>query len=63
MAGGGHGLPKVSSKPAIPYPSTPCGRVTPAEQTAYGRLQPLWAPHAVRLSLQHIVLSPQTTKT
>jgi hypothetical protein len=28
MARGGHGLPKVSPGPAMPYPSTPCGRVT-----------------------------------
>jgi hypothetical protein len=25
MARGGHGLPKVSLGPAMPYPSTPCG--------------------------------------
>jgi hypothetical protein len=25
MARGGHGLPKVSPRPAMPYPSTPCG--------------------------------------
>jgi hypothetical protein len=29
MARGGHGLLKVSSGPAMPYPSTPCGRATP----------------------------------
>jgi hypothetical protein len=29
MARGGHGLPKVSPKSAMPYPSTPCGRATP----------------------------------
>jgi hypothetical protein len=28
-ATGGHGLPIVSPGPAIPYPSTPCGRATP----------------------------------
>jgi hypothetical protein len=40
MARGGHGLPKVSPGPAMPYPSMPCGR-----------LLPLWSPHAVRLCL------------
>jgi hypothetical protein len=29
MARGGHGLPKVSPRPAIPYPSTPCGWAIP----------------------------------
>jgi hypothetical protein len=29
MARGGHGLPKVSLRPAMPYPPTPCGRATP----------------------------------
>jgi hypothetical protein len=29
MARGGHGLPKVSPGPAMPYPSTPCGWTTP----------------------------------
>jgi hypothetical protein len=29
MARGSHGLPKVSLGPAMPYPSTPCGRTTP----------------------------------
>jgi hypothetical protein len=29
MARGGHGLPKVSSRPALTYPSTPCGGPTP----------------------------------
>jgi hypothetical protein len=29
MARGGHGLPKVSPGPAMPYPSTPWGRATP----------------------------------
>jgi hypothetical protein len=28
-AGGGHGLPKISPKLAMPYTSTPCGRATP----------------------------------
>jgi hypothetical protein len=28
MARGGHGLPKFSTGPAMPYPSTPCGRAT-----------------------------------
>jgi hypothetical protein len=28
MAWGGHGLPKVSCGPAMPNPSTPCGRAT-----------------------------------
>jgi hypothetical protein len=28
MARGVHGLPKVSPGPAMPYPSTPCGRAT-----------------------------------
>jgi hypothetical protein len=29
MATGGHGLPKVSLRPAMPNPSTPCGRASP----------------------------------
>jgi hypothetical protein len=29
MARRGHGLPKVSPGPALPYPSSPCGRATP----------------------------------
>jgi hypothetical protein len=29
MARGGHGLPKVSPGPAMPYLSMPCGRATP----------------------------------
>jgi hypothetical protein len=29
MTWGGHGLPKVSLGPAMPYPSTSCGRETP----------------------------------
>jgi hypothetical protein len=44
MARGGHGLPKLSLKPARPYPSTPCERATP--ETA---LQPFeeWPTHRV----------------
>jgi hypothetical protein len=29
MARGGHGLPKVSHQPAMPYSSMPCGRFLP----------------------------------
>jgi hypothetical protein len=29
MATGGHGLPKVSIRPTMPDPSTPCGRASP----------------------------------
>jgi hypothetical protein len=29
MARGGHGLPKVSPAPAMPYPSMPYGQATP----------------------------------
>jgi hypothetical protein len=43
MARGGHGLPKVSPGPAMPYPSTPCGWST-TETTS-----PPWTPHAPRL--------------
>jgi hypothetical protein len=46
MERGGHGLPKISRGPAMPYPSTPCGQTTPGP---YGRLLPLWTPLAVRL--------------
>jgi hypothetical protein len=28
MARGGHGLPKVSPGPTVPYPSTPCKQLT-----------------------------------
>jgi hypothetical protein len=48
MARGGHGLPKVLPGPAMPYPSTPCGRA------ACGRLLPFWTPHAVRLCRQEL---------
>jgi hypothetical protein len=46
---------------AMPDPSTPCKKATPrggppagqvAGQVAFGRLLPLWTPHAVRLSLE-----------
>jgi hypothetical protein len=61
MAWAGPGLPKVSSGPAMPYPSSPYGRAT--LETAHGRfkgglpirlaardhLLPLWTPHAARL--------------
>jgi hypothetical protein len=40
MARGGHGLPKVSLGPAMPYPSTPCGRAT----CRAGSLQPSSTP-------------------
>jgi hypothetical protein len=61
MAVGGHGLPKVSPGPAIPYPFMPCGgpplkrpyghfRGGPLNgQAACGRLVPPWTPRAVRL--------------
>jgi hypothetical protein len=63
MASGGHGLFKVLPGPAMPYPSTPCGRATPemalrpfhgwpthrAGQVACGRLPPIWRRHAIRL--------------
>jgi hypothetical protein len=54
MAWGGHGLPKTSLGPAMPYPSSPSGWATP--ETALqpfqgwatcGRLLPLWTPHVV----------------
>jgi hypothetical protein len=60
MARGGHGLPKVSSGPAMPDPSMPCGQATPDDRFRVGspagwaacsRLLPLWTPHAVRLCL------------
>jgi hypothetical protein len=61
MARGGHGLPKVSPGPAMPYPSTPCGQpplkqphsrfrgCPPCGQAACIHFLPLWTPHAVRL--------------
>jgi hypothetical protein len=50
IARGGHGLPKVSTRPAMPYPSMPCRRATlPTERVACGRLPPFWTPHAIRL--------------
>jgi hypothetical protein len=63
LARDGHQLPKVSPRPAKPYPSTPCGRTTPkmalqlfqpfrggppARPAACSRLLALWTPHAVR---------------
>jgi hypothetical protein len=44
MTRGGHGLPKVSFGPAMPYPSTPCGRVT---SEAALRLFQGWPAHKV----------------
>jgi hypothetical protein len=38
MARGGHGLPKVSLGPALPYPPTPSGQATPKQG---------WPPHRV----------------
>jgi hypothetical protein len=64
VARGGHGLPKVSPRPAMPDPSRarhlaggpplkwPCGRFRdglPAGRAACGRLLPLWIPHAICL--------------
>jgi hypothetical protein len=59
---GGHGLPKVSSGPAMPYPSpsTPCRPPLkwpyggkrgdqPAGWVACSHLLRLWTPHALRL--------------
>jgi hypothetical protein len=60
MARGGHGLPKVSPWPAMPYPSRPAGGPPlkrfygcfrgrpPTKQAACNRLLPFWTPHAVR---------------
>jgi hypothetical protein len=46
MARGGHRLPKVSPRPAMPFFCTPCGQVTP--DTDFGRLLPIWdTPHCV----------------
>jgi hypothetical protein len=55
----GHGLPKVSPRPPMPYPFKPCGRANlktafswpfqdgpHAGQVACGRLLPFWTPHA-----------------
>jgi hypothetical protein len=68
-AWGGHGLPKVSPGPAMPYPSTPCGRATlkqpygpfrgssPTRRAACGRLPPLWTPNVVRLCPRRYLLS------
>jgi hypothetical protein len=48
MARGGIGLPKISPGPTMPYPSIPCGWATgPSGQAVFGRLLPLWTPHAV----------------
>jgi hypothetical protein len=68
MTRGGHGHLKLSSGPAMPNPSMPCGWVTPemasrpvqgspAGQEACGRLLPPWTPHAVRkdLHLHYVV--------
>jgi hypothetical protein len=61
MARDGHGLPKGSPEPAMPYHSMPAGEPPlkrsyghfwgdpPAGQAAYGRLLPFWTPHAVHL--------------
>jgi len=49
MARGGHGLSRVSSGPAMPYPFTLCGRATPQGRAACGCLLFLWTPHSVRV--------------
>jgi hypothetical protein len=58
MSRGGHGLPKVSPGPVMPYPSRSCGGATPynrfrggspTRQVTYVRLLSLWTPHAVRV--------------
>jgi hypothetical protein len=51
MACGGHGHPKVSPGPAMPYSSMTLGRATPekAGRMVGGRLLPLWTPNAERL--------------
>jgi hypothetical protein len=46
MAWGGHGLPKVSPGPAIPYPSTPCGQTTPKTSL---QLPQGWPVHIIYL--------------
>jgi hypothetical protein len=58
---GGHGPPKVSPGLAMPKPLCPASGpplkrpyirfrgCPPTGQLAYGCLQPLWTPHAVRL--------------
>jgi len=62
MARGGHGHPKVSPMPAMPYSSMPCVWATPEMaiqlfqgwlvcRAACGRLLAPWTPHAVRLCL------------
>jgi hypothetical protein len=42
MAMDGHGLPKASPGPAMPYPSTPCWRATPetSDTAVYGVARP-----------------------
>jgi hypothetical protein len=65
MARGGHGLPKVSPRSAMPNPSKPCGHAgrppmkrsysclrggPPSGRGACGCLLPLWKPHAVLFS-------------
>jgi hypothetical protein len=58
VARDGHGLLKVSLGPAMPNPSTPCGRSTP--ETAV--FQPLGHPHAVRLCAPHSTTRSQETR-
>jgi hypothetical protein len=54
MARGGHGLPKVSSWPAMPYSSTPCGLVTPETVVSWvSRLQGGLRPVAVFYPFGH----------
>jgi hypothetical protein len=57
MAMGGHGVPKVSAGPAMPYPLRHVGGPplkrskgsAPTSQVAWGPLLPLWTPHTVGL--------------
>jgi hypothetical protein len=44
MARGGHGLPKVSTEPAMPYLSTPCGVARPRGKWPVAVLYPLGHP-------------------
>jgi hypothetical protein len=56
IARGGHGLPKVSPRPDMPYPFTPCRRAIP--ETA---LQLFWGWPACRVGSLRLSSTPLDT--
>jgi hypothetical protein len=58
MARGGHGLPKVSLGPAMPYPSTPYGRATPETALQQPSSTPLDTPRHTPMPFRPASIRP-----